>query len=79
MAGHIEVRIADNGIGIPPERLPQIFDRYSHFDPKGTDKTGFGLGLAIIRKILELHNTVLKVESRVEKGTIFIFDLPDGQ
>ncbi len=74
--GHIEISIWDSGIGIPPEKLPHIFDRYTHTDYDGTDKTGIGLGLAIIKKILELHNTTIEVRSKVEEGSIFCFSLP---
>jgi signal transduction histidine kinase len=76
MDGHIEISIADNGIGITPEELPHIFERYSHGDYKESGKGGIGLGLAIISKILELHNTTINVKSRVEEGSIFYFILP---
>lgn len=76
MDGHIEVSIADSGIGIPPEKIPHIFERYMHSDYKGNDKAGVGLGLAIIKKILELHNTSVNVKSKVEEGSIFYFVLP---
>lgn len=76
MDGHIEISIADSGIGIPPEEIPHIFERYKHADYKGADKTGIGLGLAIIKKILELHDTGIYVKSKVEEGSIFYFVLP---
>ncbi len=74
--GHIEVSIADSGIGIPFEKLPYIFERYTHADYKESGKSGIGLGLAIIKKILELHNTNIQVKSRIEEGSIFYFLLP---
>ena len=74
--GHIEVSIADSGIGIPSEKIHQIFERYTHADYKESGKSGLGLGLAIIKKILELHNTIMYVKSKVEEGSIFYFPLP---
>ncbi len=76
MNGDIEVSIADNGVGIPPEKLPHIFERYTHAEYKGAGNAGIGLGLAIIKKILELHNTVVHVKSNVAEGSIFYFNLP---
>ena len=70
---HIEISITDNGIGITSEELPHIFDRYIHGDYKETGKGGIGLGLAIIRKILELHKTTINVRAGLRKGVYFIF------
>lgn len=72
----VEVSIADNGVGISPEKLPQVFERYTHSDYKGADNAGIGLGLAIIKKIMELHNATILVKSRVMEGSIFYFNLP---
>ncbi len=74
--GDIEVSISDSGIGISPEQLPFVFDRYTHADYKGADNAGIGLGLAIIKKILELHKTTIHVKSAVMEGSTFHFNLP---
>jgi signal transduction histidine kinase len=67
------VRVADNGQGISEEHLPHIFDRfYRASDTKG----GAGLGLAIAKKILELHGSSLVAESAIDRGTTFTFQLP---
>ncbi len=66
------VRVADTGSGISEEHLPHIFDRfYRASDTKG----GAGLGLAIAKRILELHGTTLSAESEVDRGTTFTFAL----
>ena len=75
--GDIAVRVSDTGCGIPPEDLPFIFDRFYHRDQTQTGKTGYsGLGLAIARRILELHDRTISVESAPGTGTRFTFTLP---
>jgi signal transduction histidine kinase len=75
--GDIAVSVSDTGCGIPEEDLPHVFDRFYHKDRTQESKTGYsGLGLAISRRILELHNKSIIVESKVGSGTIFIFFLP---
>lgn len=76
-SGKIEVRVADTGSGIHPEDLPHIFE--SHFRSKregGTAAGRAGLGLAISKRIVELHGSGLRVESTVGKGSTFFFTLP---
>jgi len=68
---YIKIVIADSGKGIESEYLKKIFD------PFVTDKDhGSGLGLAIVRKIIALHNGIVKVHSRSGKGTLFSIYLP---
>lgn len=75
--GGVRVRLADTGRGIPPEDLPRIFDRFHRGrDPGRRERPGAGLGLAITRRILELHGAALQVESAVDVGTTFTFQLP---
>jgi two-component system, chemotaxis family, CheB/CheR fusion protein len=73
-----EIRVSDTGIGISPELLPQIFDRFRQGDT-GTSKTsqGLGLGLTIVRQIVELHGGTVRAESPgVGCGTTLIIQLP---
>ncbi len=66
------IRIQDNGLGIPPEALPHIFDRFFHVDKM--DKhlfRGLGLGLSIARQVIELHHGSINVESTPGCGTKF--------
>ena len=75
--GDIAVSISDTGCGISGEDLPHIFDRFYQKDrSKETKADHAGLGLAITRRILELHNKSIAVESKVGSGTTFTFLLP---
>ena len=72
----IEVSISDSGIEIPEEQNELVFGRYykGHGFIKYQRRTG--LGLAIAKKILDLHNSSLVLHSRVNEGTSFAFELP---
>ena len=69
---YVEIKIKDNGSGIPEEDIPRIFEPF--FSTKG--QKGTGLGLAIIWGIIDNHNGTIKVESEINKGTTFIIRLP---
>lgn len=72
-----EIRISDNGIGIPPEELPHIFDRFYRVDKARTrDLGGSGLGLSIVKWIAEKHGGSVKAESVLGQGTSIIIDIP---
>lgn len=76
----VAVSIADTGRGIPEEQIDDIFERYfraSNSHVENSDSTG--LGLAIVKRILELHGSRITVESRVNEGTRFEFNLPSSQ
>jgi signal transduction histidine kinase len=76
----VAVRVSDTGAGIPPEELPGIFERFQQRGGGSTDASGHsGLGLAITRRILELHGSDITVESTVNVGTTFAFTLPVHQ
>ncbi|KAF0107129.1 MAG: signal transduction histidine kinase [Anaerolineaceae bacterium] len=70
--GQVAVAVSDNGIGIQPEVLPRIFDRFYHLDKSG-DRLfeGLGLGLAIARQVVEQHKGRLTVDSTPGKGSTF--------
>ncbi|WP_459925535.1 ATP-binding response regulator [Desulfatiferula olefinivorans] len=71
------VAVTDNGIGIPPDILPTIFDRYSKGSRKGTrGEKSTGLGLFITRQLVELHGGTISVDSRPNAGTCFTVTLP---
>jgi signal transduction histidine kinase len=73
----VGVAVADTGPGIPEDDLPHIFERFYRVDKsRDRDKGGAGLGLAIAKTILELHDRTLTVESTVGEGTTFRFRLP---
>lgn len=62
--------IRDEGIGIAPETLPHVFNRFFQADPSRAHG-GYGLGLALVKRIIELHGWQIHVESEVGKGTTF--------
>lgn len=72
----VRIEISDNGSGIAPEDLPYIWDRYYKIDKKfKRSSNGSGLGLAIVRAILEAHELEYGVESELNKGTTFYFEM----
>ena len=71
----LEVTISDTGVGITPEHLPRIFDRFYRVDASRS-KDGMGLGLAIVENAARAHGGKVSVESTVGKGTTFIVQLP---
>jgi signal transduction histidine kinase len=74
-----EVIIKDNGIGISPEDLPHIFERFYRADKsRSTMHTeGYGLGLAIAKEIVQSHGGTIEVKSSIKKGSIFSVKLPN--
>jgi len=74
---NIYLAISDNGIGISEEVLPKIFDRFARGDTARSKKNGgFGLGLAIAKEIIDMHEGKVTVESKVGEGTTFKIVLP---
>ncbi len=73
----VKLGIRDYGIGILPQDLPHIFDRLYRADPaRSRDSGGVGLGLALVKWIIEAHNGSIRVESVVEQGSVFEIFLP---
>ncbi|MFC4871422.1 sensor histidine kinase [Negadavirga shengliensis] len=74
---HVTIKVKDEGMGIPPEDLKRIFERFYRVEKsRSREKGGTGLGLAIVKHILEGHKSKISVSSAVSKGSIFSFDLP---
>jgi signal transduction histidine kinase len=72
----VRFSIIDNGIGIPAERIQEIFEPFHQLDSSSTRKAGgTGLGLALAQKIIEAHDSILEVKSEVGKGSIFSFTI----
>ena len=70
------VSVTDTGIGIPPDRLEEIFEPFHQLDDSSTRKVGgAGLGLSLVRQIVEAHGSLLDVQSAEGKGTTFKFPL----
>ncbi|MFN6515304.1 MAG: sensor histidine kinase [Nostoc sp. CreGUA01] len=85
ISGQLQVKVSDTGVGIPPEALPRLFDRFYRVDPARTHSTGntatasvtgSGLGLAIAAAIVEHHQGHIQVESTQGIGTTFTVTLP---
>ncbi|MGE3178357.1 MAG: ATP-binding protein [Vicinamibacterales bacterium] len=73
----VELSVTDTGVGIRREVLPFVFDRFRQADPSTTrSQGGLGLGLAIVRHLVELHGGAVKVRSAVGQGTTFTVELP---
>jgi two-component system, OmpR family, phosphate regulon sensor histidine kinase PhoR len=72
----VKISIKDNGIGIPPQDIKRIFERFYRVEKsRSKDKGGAGLGLAIVKHILEAHNTKVNVNSKLGEGSTFSFKL----
>ncbi|MBI4631714.1 MAG: HAMP domain-containing histidine kinase [Chloroflexi bacterium] len=73
--GGVQWTIEDSGVGIPPEKLANIFDRFYRADASRQDG-GSGLGLAIVKSIVEAHRGTIRAMSEVGKGTMMMIQLP---
>jgi len=75
--GHVRIRVADTGIGIPPEHLPRLFHRFYRVDKaRSRESGGAGLGLAICKSFVEAHEGRIEVSSSPGQGTTFTVELP---
>ena len=73
----VKISVKDNGCGIPDEEMARLFDKFYQVDSSMTRKHGgTGLGLPIVKHIINLHKGTIKVNSERNKGTEFIFTLP---
>jgi len=73
----LQLKVADTGIGIPEDKIPVLFEKYTKSSRLGTGgKKGTGLGLSIVKKLIEKHGGTIRVESELEKGTTFKVVLP---
>jgi signal transduction histidine kinase len=75
----IHISVADTGEGIPAEELPLIFERFYRVDKSRTRATGgSGLGLTIVKRLVEAHGGTIEVKSQPGQGSIFAFTIPFG-
>ena len=71
----LELIVKDNGIGISPEQLPYVFDRFHQANPTHANK-GTGIGLAIVKELVTILNGTIEVESELSKGTSVVLHFP---
>jgi signal transduction histidine kinase len=77
---HVRISVSDTGVGIAPEDVDRLFDKYAQARSRATrGEKGTGLGLYITRQLVELHGGEIKVESKLGKGSTFTFTLPIKQ
>ena len=75
--GYVEVSVTDTGIGIPADEIPRIFEKFYQVDASATRSYGgTGLGLALVKQIMDAHKTRVTVESAPHAGSTFRFRLP---
>ena len=74
-AGRVNLSVSDNGIGIPAEHLPHVFDRFYKAD-RSRSQSGSGLGLSIVKAIIERHGGTVSVRSTPNVETVFEVSLP---
>jgi two-component system CheB/CheR fusion protein len=75
-AFHAKVSVIDHGPGIPPEKVPRLFDRYFRAENPGYHSSGLGIGLYICAEIIKKHQGEIGVETELGKGSSFWFMLP---
>ena len=75
--GMLAIEVQDTGIGMKPEDIPKLFKEFSQIEPAMTrNRDGTGLGLALSKRLVELHNGMITVSSTFGKGSTFIVELP---
>lgn len=72
----VEIIISDTGIGIPEDDIPKLFEKFTKVNRPGTQVPGAGIGLAATKKIIDLHNGLIRIKSELNKGTTVIIRLP---
>ncbi len=79
LENNILVEVTDNGLGLPNDNMPRIFERFYRVDQsRSRNKGGTGLGLAIVKHIVEAHNQTINVKSVEGEGSTFAFTLRKG-
>ena len=71
-----EISVSDNGAGIAPEHLPRVFDRFYRADPSRS-AAGTGLGLSLVKSIVDLHSGSVSIQSQLGRGTTITLAFPD--
>ena len=79
LGDHIELEVADSGVGISAEELPRIFDRFYRVENQaGRSMEGSGIGLSLVQELVQLHGGMISAESALGQGTVFKLSMPFG-
>jgi signal transduction histidine kinase len=73
---HVEISVQDNGPGIPVKNIPTLFKRFEKFYRPGEETHGTGVGLALVKHIVDQHNGTITVHSHLGEGSIFTIRIP---
>lgn len=73
---NLRISVSDEGVGMTPEQIERVFDKFYRVDSSNTAKEGLGLGMAIVKNIIEAHGCQIWVDSEVGNGTKVTFTLP---
>jgi len=77
VAERMKIVVEDRGMGIPPDKLSRVFERFYRVEEGGAERVGgSGLGLAIVKSVVELHGGTIRVESELGQGSRFVLELP---
>ena len=78
--GSVDISVSDTGVGIPSGELDRVFDRFYQVDASQTrEHEGSGIGLALVKELVELHHGTIQVRSEVGRGSTFTVRLPLGR
>ena len=76
---HVDLTVRDTGVGIAPEELPRVFDRFHRAErTRARTHEGSGIGLSLVRELVAMHGGTVSVESIAEQGTTFTVSVPTG-
>ena len=76
-AKHVTLEVEDTGVGIPPDEMPRLFDRFHRVEGSASrSHEGTGIGLSLVRELVELHGGEVEVDSRMHEGSTFTVTLP---
>src|SRR5205085_12682190 len=75
----VEIAVSDTGVGIAPEDIQKVFEEFGQAKNQQGQTEGTGLGLALVKRFVELHGGAVHVESAVGRGSTFTFALPVRQ
>lgn len=73
----LKIEVTDTGVGINPEKIPELFQKHKRVSTYGTDgEKGTGFGLPLAQEIVQAHGSIIEVESELNRGSTFFFFLP---